>query len=260
MGDAQWSSEANVVLFDMGAVYGNWHRTIGDTQAVGCIHANAKSPPPSYCLNHPLEETAGTSAAAAAAATTTGDITPPCSLCCDAAVTSKQRFGCYSAVGIANQSFEHQSGAVPGVVPFDNVAGWVNAHPLACAVSACPFVLPACLLREPANLSLWLLFWRQPADPAWGAAAIVIPHAVWKHTADKTAARAAYPTMRRYAEFLIAHVDAADGLVRFGMLGDWNPLATDSQPSTARLQKGRTPVPQVRVLIHWDGSCMISTG
>ena len=91
MGDAQWSSEANVMLFDMGAVYGNWHRTIGDTQTVGCIHANAESPPPSYCLNHPLGPTTG--ATAAAAAVTDDAVAPPCSLCCDSAVTSEQRFG-----------------------------------------------------------------------------------------------------------------------------------------------------------------------
>eukprot|EP01048_Picozoa_sp_COSAG05_P017004 COSAG05_NODE_2265_length_3314_cov_55.001758_5_plen_394_part_00 len=207
------------MLFDMGAVYSNWHRTIGDTQIAGCIHANADSPPPDYCLNHPLETAQATtetrrggSALTAVAQRSIGHSSSggiaACSLCCDAAVTSTQRFGCYSKAGSANQSFANSTGAVPGVVPFDNVAGW-------------------------------------PADPAWGAAAIVIPHAAWKHTADKTAAAAAYPTMRRYAEFLSNHVDAADGLVKFGMLGDWNPLANDSQPSTARLQKGRTPVPQV---------------
>ena len=51
---------------------------------------------------------------------------------------------------MAGQAFVNSSGAVPGVVPFDVVSGW-------------------------------------PADPAWGAAAVVIPHAVWKHTADREA-------------------------------------------------------------------------
>ena len=94
-------------------------------------------------------------------------------------------------------------------MPFDNVAGW-------------------------------------PADPAWGAAAIVIPHAVWKQTGDAAGAAAAYPTMRAYAEFLVAHASASDGLVRFGMLGDWNPLNDDGSPGTRALgTRVRVPVEQV---------------
>ena len=54
MGDAQWSAENNVVNFNMGAVYDNWLRTIGDTQLVGCTHGSAATPPPAYCLKNPI--------------------------------------------------------------------------------------------------------------------------------------------------------------------------------------------------------------
>ena len=213
MGDAQLSAEANVLNFDIDAVYANFLRTIGDVQVGGCTHASAASPPPDYCLNSPLatggpawaNATAGETAVAAEAAAAR----PPCHLCCDATVTNKQRFGCYSPKGLAGLApFSDASGAVPGVVPFDVVAGW-------------------------------------PADPAWGAAAIVVPHAVWLHTGGVAGAAAAYPTMARYADFLLRHCDPADGLLKFGMLGDWNSLKSDGTPQTARLVAPRTAVPQV---------------
>ena len=203
MGDAQWSAEANVVSFDIASVYENYVRTIGDTQVGGCTHGSSSDPPPDYCLNNPIsarEALIGTPSRGESSV-------PPCYLCCDAAVTNRQRFGCYSTDGAANQSFANVSGSVPGVVPFDVVAGW-------------------------------------PADPAWGAASVVIPYAVWKQTGSRSAAANTYPTVRRYIEFLLAHT-SPDGLVRFGMLGDWNSLTSASGPAAARLQAGRTPVPQV---------------
>ena len=109
---------------------------------------------------------------------------------------------------------------MPGVVPFDNVAGW-------------------------------------PADPAWGAAAVVIPHADWKHTGNLTAAANAYPIMSRYCEFLLRHVSPG-GLVRFGMLGDWNAYKYDS---TLRqdLIVPRTPVPQVSAFYGYCACHMLQT-
>ena len=59
------------------------------------------------------------------------------------------------------------------------------------------------------------------------------------------AARRAYPVMARYVEFLLRHTSPDDGLLRFGMLGDWNPLKYDGDPNTRRLEDPRTPVPQV---------------
>ena len=74
------------------------------------------------------------------------------------------------------------AGAIPGVVPFDVASGW-------------------------------------PADPSWSAAVIAVPHAVWKRTGDLGIVRAAYTSMVAYANFLLRHL--TDGLVQYGMLGDW---------------------------------------
>ena len=72
LGDAQWSAENNDVNFDMRAMYANWYRTIADTQAGGCIHADAASPPPAYCLKNPVDAVAPPAWAAAAAASLEG--------------------------------------------------------------------------------------------------------------------------------------------------------------------------------------------
>jgi hypothetical protein len=74
---------------------------------------------------------------------------------------------------------------------------------------------------------------------------VVIPHALWKQTGNRAAAAEQYPLMRGYVEFILAHVNTTDGLLKFGMLGDWNELTEDGTPSTKGLLKGRTPTEQV---------------
>jgi len=55
-------------------------------------------------------------------------------------------------------------------------------------------------------------------SPEWGSAAIQSPWAAYRFTGDITLLRRAWPTMRRYADYLESR--SRDGLVNFG-LGDW---------------------------------------
>jgi len=56
------------------------------------------------------------------------------------------------------------------------------------------------------------------SSPEWGSAAIQSPWAAYRFTGDLDLLRRAYPTMRRYNDYLAAR--SRDGLLNFG-LGDW---------------------------------------
>ena len=108
LGDAQWSSENNAVMFDMRQVYSNWVQTIGETQATGCSHANRSHPPPARCLAANISDPGYAVVPAWAARPGAGrlqdragvPVRPPCYLCCDGVIGNAQRFGCY----VGNQS------------------------------------------------------------------------------------------------------------------------------------------------------------
>jgi hypothetical protein len=116
---------------------------------------------------------------------------PVCAICCDETVTNAQRFGCYSKNGSRGVDLSDSAGAVPGVVPFDVVGGW-------------------------------------PADPGYSAAIVTVPHALWKRSGDLLTAEQSFGGMRAYAEHLLRHT--TDGLVQFGMLGDWLALEQTDVP------------------------------
>jgi len=56
------------------------------------------------------------------------------------------------------------------------------------------------------------------SSPEWGSASIQSPWAAYRFTGDLDLLRRAYPTMRRYADYLARR--SRDGLLNFG-LGDW---------------------------------------
>ena len=177
----------------MRLLYRNWARSFVDTQQTGCSHASAAHPPPEYCLANAVETSSTTAESSAG-------FRPACAICCDAAVTSRQRFGCYSANGTRGVDLSDAIGSVPGVVPFDVASGW-------------------------------------PADPGYSAAIITVPHALWKRSGDVTTMALSYDGMKAYAEYLLRHL--TDGLVRFGMLGDWLSLEPADQGS------GNSDIPRV---------------
>lgn len=57
------------------------------------------------------------------------------------------------------------------------------------------------------------------SGPAWDAVLFEIPEQLYRFRGDASAAREAYPAMKRYLSFMFAKADA-DGLFRYG-LGDW---------------------------------------
>lgn len=69
--------------------------------------------------------------------------------------------------------------------------------------------------------------------PAWGAISTKLPYELHRHTGDVRALRAAYPTARRFLQFVASNIDNSTGLVRkFGaFLGDWQtPHGCESAP------------------------------
>jgi hypothetical protein len=119
-----------------------------------------------------------------------GSPRPACAICCDGATTWTQRFGCYNTKGAAGVNLSDSAGAVPGVVPFDLVSGW-------------------------------------PADPGYSAAIVTVPYALWKRAGDLTTANQSFDAMSAYADHLLRHT--TDGLVQFGMLGDWLSMEQTAQ-------------------------------
>lgn len=183
MGDAQWSAENNAARWNMTLIYRNWVQSMLDTQTSSCTHASAEHPPPEHCLSSNIS---GSSAGRSPVSfVPDSEQRPACAICCDAVVTNKQRFGCYSVNGTRGVNLSDTLGSLPGVVPFDVVSGW-------------------------------------PDDPGYSAAIVTVPHALWRRNGDLITMASTYSGIRAYTDYLLRHL--TDGLVQYGMLGDWLSL------------------------------------
>ena len=65
------------------------------------------------------------------------------------------------------------------------------------------------------------LFGNRPADPSWGSALDIIYDLLLRYYADFDAARAFYPSLTAYADYLLRIADKTGGLVTFHWYGDW---------------------------------------
>jgi alpha-L-rhamnosidase len=69
----------------------------------------------------------------------------------------------------------------------------------------------------------------RPADPAWGAAFLLIPYNTYINRGDSSILRDNYKEFSEYVVSLSALVNA-DGLLDFGDFGDWEALSTVDTP------------------------------
>ncbi|RPI01804.1 MAG: alpha-rhamnosidase, partial [Calditrichaeota bacterium] len=103
----------------------------------------------------------------------------------------------------------------------------------------------------------WGYYWGN--GPAWDSALILIPWYLYVYSGDEGILRNAYPSMKRYVDFLGTR--AENHLVSWG-LGDWCPARTEAPPvvtSTAYYYKDVSLLAQIAALLGQENDAAAYT-